>query len=108
MTRIFAAELGLFCSLAFIVAVLAVAVLSSLITLELIRSDKAISGYEFGQGYKQRQLWRMHRLAFPRSKKRFLLYISFGIVLLAVITNTVLHANDLMDNKVLHLISRTK
>jgi hypothetical protein len=107
MTRIFAAELGLFCSVAFMVALLAVAVLSSLIMLELIRSDKAVSGRESGHGSIRGQ-WRMHRLTFPRSRKRFLLYISFGIVLVAQITNTVLFANDLMNNNLLHLIPQVR
>jgi hypothetical protein len=106
MTRIFANEFALWCSLANIVAILAVGALPSLIWLDLIRSDKAVSGYEPGHDYNPRQLWRMHRLTFPKSRKRFLLCISFGIVFVAQITNTLMVANDHMDNKLLHLISR--
>lgn len=108
MTRIFAADLGLLCSLAVMVAALALGVLSSLITLELIRSDKAASGYEFGHAYNLKLLRRMHKFVFPKSRKRCLLYISFGIFLVALITNTVFSANDLMNNNLLHLISKTK
>ena len=46
----------------------------------------------------------MHKLAFPRSKKRLLLHISFGIVLISGIVETAMNANDLMNNNLLHLI----
>jgi hypothetical protein len=108
MTRIFAADLGLWCSLAAMVALIGVIVLSSLISLELIRSDKAISGYEPGSFYDPGQSRRMHRLAFPRSKKRALRYVLFGILVVAYITYNVLFANDLMNNNLLHLIPQVK
>jgi hypothetical protein len=108
MTRIFAADLALWCSIATMVASLSATALGSLIWLELIRSDKSVSGYEVGHGYNPEELRRMHKLAFPMSKKRLLLYISFGIMLGSGIVDTAMYANDLMDNNLLHLISRTK
>ena len=108
MTRIFAADLGLWCSLAAMVALIGVIVLSSLISLELIRSDKAISGYEPGRFFDQGQSRRMHKLAFPRSKKRVLRYVLIGILLVAFITYNVLFANDLINNNLLHLIPQVK
>lgn len=108
MTRIFAADLALWCSLAVMVALIGVIVLSSLISLELIRIDKSILGYEPGRFYDTGQLRRMHKLAFPRSKKRVLRYVSFGVLLAAFITENVLFANDLMNNNLLHLIPQVK
>jgi hypothetical protein len=108
MTRIFAADLGVWCSLAAMVALIGVMVLSSLISLELVRRDKAISGYEPGRFFDQGQSRRMHKLAFPRGKKRVLRYILIGILLVAFITYNVLFANDLMNNNLLHLIPQVK
>jgi hypothetical protein len=108
MTRIFATDIELFCSLGFTVALFAEIVLSSLTRLELIRSDRAVSGYESGHRYNAWQLQRMHKLAFPRSGKRCLLYIFIGITLLTSIPCAVLSANNLMDNRLLHLTSRMK
>jgi hypothetical protein len=90
------------------VALIGVGILSSLISLELIRSDKAISGYESGHFYDLGQLRRMHKLAFPKSKKRVLRHFLIGTLLVAFITYNVLFANDLMNNNLLHLIPQVK
>ena len=107
MTRIFAAELEVLCSSAFIVIVLAEGVLASLLKLEVIRGDQAISGHEMGRSYGNLELLRMHKSLFKISWKRCIFYISAGALLLAVVTFMVLYVNEsFMDNKLLHLISR--
>jgi hypothetical protein len=105
MTRLFAAHLGLLCILVMMVAGLVVAVLGSLINLELIRGNRTVSGYESGRNYRVHQLFRMHRSLFAISWKRRFLYCLFIVLLLAFIPYMVLEVNNLMNNNLLHLTS---
>jgi len=105
MTRIFANQLQLWCILViFVSSVLSLSLFTRL-QLHVIRGDKTASGYELGKKYGARQILRMHRALSEKNWTRRLFYASSGIALAALIPYTVLSANDLMHNNLLHLIS---
>jgi hypothetical protein len=106
MTVLFANELQSWCILALFVLLVADTAFFTQLHLAVIRSDKTASGYELGQKYGVRQILMMHRALSERNWMRRLFYVSSGITLAALIPYTVLSANNLMHNNLLHLISR--
>jgi hypothetical protein len=108
MTRVFAADLKLYCISAICVVALAQVFIAARLRLDVIRAEKALSGYQIGRNYGLRQIFGMHKLLFKGSWTRRLLLISVGIQLVALMPYLVLTLNDtsFVDNNLLHLISR--
>ena len=108
MTRAAAADLEFYCFSVISVVLLAQVFIVTRLRLDVIRGDRASSGYQVGRDYGLRQILRMHKILFSGSWTRRLLYVSAGIQLLALMPSVVLTLNDtsFVDNNLLHLISR--
>jgi hypothetical protein len=105
MTAPFAYEFGMWCFLLFLVATVASIALFTRLNLDVIRGDKKASGYEFGKSYAVRQILRMHKTLFKKSWTRRIFRISVGVQLLAFIPYAVLNVNDMLHDRLFHLIS---
>jgi len=106
MTTVFANELELWLLPAVFVLGAVWHAFNTKIRLAVIRGDKAVSGYELGKHYRDREIFRMHEVLFGKSWMRRFSRISFGFMLVALIPCLVLMTNDAFQNNLLHLISR--
>ena len=106
MTTVFANELELWLMPAVFILFVVWHAFNTKLRLAVIRGDKAVSGYELGKNYRDREIFRMHEALFGKSWMRWFSKILFGILLLGLIPLAVLWTNDLFHNNLLHLISK--